>query len=514
MGGWRFSPQSRPMKEYDNIVVGSGISGLTLALLLGMNGRSVLLIEKNDRIGGAMSRFYRKGIPFDTGFHFTGGLGEKGLLSDMLTVMGIHDQIEPIFIGDGKNYNLIFEDTGKVYSLPTGYSCFSETLKSYFPDDATGISRYFEKVRSICERTPAMDLRKIDSPQTVLDEDFISLETVLNDLTKDPHLKGVLSQYCMCHGVKPAEISFANHSRVSYSMYDSVARVKGGGDAFVHAIRAQLEKYNVDIRCNTYIDRCEDIKNREIGRFVLNSGEEVRSSQCVFTIHPLEIMKTFPRDALSKAFVNRVNQFEPSAGFFAVYGAVEKEQSEMALFQPTILSLFPTPDINQLLDPENATDSPLVIMRNIETVGRKTYEIVNALEVSFPEHVVKWQDSGVGHRPSAYTAYKQESIERIRRRIVDAYPSYEDSLEILDASSVLTTRDYLNTPFGSAYGVKQKIGQINLFGRLQFRNVYAAGQSAVLPGVLGAMMSSFIVGRSLLDNEQYHRFITGRLDRC
>ncbi len=503
------------MLKYDNIVVGSGISGLTLALLLGMNGRSVLLLEKNDRIGGAMSRFYRKGIPFDTGFHFTGGLGENGLLNDMLTVMGIQDKIEPIYLGKGgEDSGLIFEDTGKSYWLPTGYSRFSETLKSYFPEDVAGISRYFEMVRRICEQTPAMDLRKIDSPQALLDEDFISLETVLNDLTKNPYLKGVLSQYCMCHGVKPAEISFANHSRVSYSLYDSVARVKGGGDAFVQSIRAQLEKYDVDIRCGTYIDRCEDIKNREIGRFVLNSGEEVRCDQSVFTIHPLEIMKTFPHDALRKAFVSRVNQFEPSAGFFAVYGAVEKEKSEMTHFQPTILSLFPTPDINQLLSPENSSDSPLVIMRNVETVGKKTYEIVNALEVSFPEHVAKWQDSGIGRRPPGYTTYKQKSMERVRQRIVGAYPSYENCLEILDASSVLTTRDYLNTPFGSAYGVKQKIGQINLFGKLQFRNVYAAGQSAVLPGVLGAMMSSFIVGRSLMDSKQYHRFITKRLDRC
>ena len=35
------------MKHYDDIVVGSGISGLTLAHLLGLNGRKVLLLEKS-----------------------------------------------------------------------------------------------------------------------------------------------------------------------------------------------------------------------------------------------------------------------------------------------------------------------------------------------------------------------------------------------------------------------------------------------------------------------------------
>jgi phytoene dehydrogenase-like protein len=45
------------MKTYDDMVVGSGISGMTLALLLGLNGHSVLLLEKSAGIGGSMARF-------------------------------------------------------------------------------------------------------------------------------------------------------------------------------------------------------------------------------------------------------------------------------------------------------------------------------------------------------------------------------------------------------------------------------------------------------------------------
>ncbi|MBI4709596.1 MAG: NAD(P)-binding protein [Nitrospirae bacterium] len=48
------------MKKYDDIVVGSGVSGLAMALILGMNGRRVLLLEKNPRIGGSVSRFYSR----------------------------------------------------------------------------------------------------------------------------------------------------------------------------------------------------------------------------------------------------------------------------------------------------------------------------------------------------------------------------------------------------------------------------------------------------------------------
>ena len=91
------------MKSYDHIVVGAGISGLTLTLLLAMNGKKVLLLEKGPHIGGSLIRFYKKNIPFDTGFHFTAGFSKGGVLTDMLAVLGIREQIKPIFLtGPGR----------------------------------------------------------------------------------------------------------------------------------------------------------------------------------------------------------------------------------------------------------------------------------------------------------------------------------------------------------------------------------------------------------------------------
>jgi all-trans-retinol 13,14-reductase len=67
------------VKFYNDIVVGSGASGLTLAYLLALNGRSVLLLEKAHHVGGGLARYKNNGMAFDTGFHFTSGLHEDGL---------------------------------------------------------------------------------------------------------------------------------------------------------------------------------------------------------------------------------------------------------------------------------------------------------------------------------------------------------------------------------------------------------------------------------------------------
>ncbi len=498
------------MKHYDDIVVGSGISGMTLAILLGMNGHSVLLLEKSRRIGGSMRRFYKKGIPFDTGFHFTGGFHKNGILHDMLTVLGLHDRIESIPLSQEGGNRILFEAGREEYVLPHGYQNTISKLKEYFPADARAIDKYFERVKSVCTRTGAMDLRKLSFSANPIDEDYVSLEEVLCELTDNPKLRAIMALYSMCYGVKPAEISFANHSRVSYGLYESVDRVKGGGEAFIVALRDRLSKYDVDILCDRHIAECADIENRHVGRFVLNSGEELSCNHCIFTIHPKQVLNTLPMNHLSKAFVARVNAFEPSAGVFMVFGVVDGYDPRDR-FDPTMLHLVPTTDMNQLIDPFYTDLPALVIIKGIEEANEEPHRVLTAFELSFPEHVAQWKNSTTGNRPAAYVEYKQERIRSITKRILGVYPEYVDSFRVIDAASILTFRDYLNSPDGSAYGVKQKIGQYNLFGKLPLRNVYAAGQSSVLPGLLGAMMSSFLVGRSIVGKEDYTQFIAQRL---
>jgi all-trans-retinol 13,14-reductase len=502
------------MRKYDEIVVGSGISGMALALLLGLNGRSVLLLEKSSRIGGSMARFHRNGIPFDTGFHFTGGFYKNGILHDMLTALGIEDLIRPLYVrGPGSN-RFVFEEEESGFDLPAGYQEHIACLKDYFSSDARAIDRYFEMVESVCQRTVGMGFRKASLFPAFLDEDHVSLKDVLDELTENRTLKGLLAGFSMCHGVKPAEVSFANQSRVSYEMYKSVARVEGGGGAFIQAFERRSTDLDIEIRPATHIRECVDVRNRRVGRFVLNTGEEVSCEHCIFTIHPREILKILPRGHLTKAFVERVTDFEPSAGIFSLYGVVERDDFWTGReddFAPSILSLLPTSDLDKLMDPRNRGDQALVIMRSLEKSDGKAYEVVNACEVSFVEHFRTWENSRRGKRPAEYLEYKEQRTERIRERIISAYPEYRDSNRVLDAASPLTFRDYLNSPDGSAYGVKQKIGQFNLFGRLPLRNTYAAGQSALLPGLVGAMLSSFILGRKIMEKEEYGSFMRQRL---
>jgi len=332
---------------------------------------------------------------------------------------------------------------------------------------------------------------------------------VLDGLTENHELKAVLGGYCLCYGASPSEISFANHARMCQGMYDGMTRVEGGGDAFVDALKTALDDAGVEIYCNRHVVACEEIHDGQVGAFLLNSGERVQFTNCVLTIHPQMILNLLPKENLRKAFINRIDGFESSFGFFALFC----ECDDPDLLNDCMINFLPNTDLDAQFRPGNrSADSMLFCISSEEIVAGKPRRTLTALEAAYPEDFAEWEESTIMKRPQAYADYKAAKAARIVERILAHQPQLKGHLRVLGSSSPLTFRDYLNSPDGSAYGVKQKMGQFNLLGQLPLRNLYAAGQSSVLPGVMGAMVSSFIVCRTMLDRSEFDAEIHRRLE--
>lgn len=96
----------------DVIVIGGGLAGLTTAALLAKRGRKVLLLEKNQRIGGYASSYKSHGHRFDIATQALGGCGKGGAVHSILADLGVDDQLrflpcEPArfyYLADGETY--------------------------------------------------------------------------------------------------------------------------------------------------------------------------------------------------------------------------------------------------------------------------------------------------------------------------------------------------------------------------------------------------------------------------
>jgi all-trans-retinol 13,14-reductase len=149
----------------------------------------------------------------------------------------------------------------------------------------------------------------------------------------------------------------------------------------------------------------------------------------------------------------------------------------------------------------------MAVFRGTEEVAGDQVETFTALEVTFPQWTQRWVNSTTHKRPKEYYEYKQSRAELILQRIETNLDGCCGRLQLLDSSSSLTFRDYLHTPDGAAYGIQQKVGQFNVMGRMPIHNLYAAGQCALLPGIVGVMTSAFLLCRSLLGHDTFRQFL-------
>ena len=115
---------------YDFVVIGAGAAGITSAITLARNGHRVALVEKRERTAPLLRGFSRKGIHFDTGFHYTGGLGPGEPLDLFFRYLGLADHLVTFpFPGAGFRRLSLRRDRFE-FQLPYGYELLREGLFS------------------------------------------------------------------------------------------------------------------------------------------------------------------------------------------------------------------------------------------------------------------------------------------------------------------------------------------------------------------------------------------------
>lgn len=126
--------------DYDVIVVGAGIAGLTSAAYTAKAGYTTLLCEKSEKAGGLVGSFSRQGFTFDAGIR---AFENSGIVFPMLAQLGIELEFvnNPVVIG--------IEDAQMTLTGVASLAAYAAMLSAKFPENQAEITVIIDEIRKV-----------------------------------------------------------------------------------------------------------------------------------------------------------------------------------------------------------------------------------------------------------------------------------------------------------------------------------------------------------------------------
>ncbi|MFC9435208.1 phytoene desaturase family protein [Nocardia sp. NPDC057030] len=239
--------------EYDVIVIGAGLAGLTAATALQAAGRQVTIIERADRAGGLC------GSRIIDGYSFTIACNDFGhFIVDAMARLGV--QIE------FTRPRSLLCTARRTYRLPIGPATVWPLLRE-LPD----LARFLRALRS-----------GIASPETVFVDDILAA-------VKGPAVADLIGIWCWAFGTPPGRFRgdkfAALFARKPGYGYDRMVTPVGGPQALVDAMTARFTELGGEIELGS---RVLDVVAAPEGKIVSTATGVRRARQVVSSQAPAD----------------------------------------------------------------------------------------------------------------------------------------------------------------------------------------------------------------------------------
>lgn len=162
-------------KEFDAIVVGGGLAGLTSAAYLCRYGYRTLLCEKSHKTGGLVNTFRHQGYAFDAGIR---AFENSGILLPMLKSLGLEMDFTQNSVSIG------IENQWTRLGSKDSLKSYAKMLADIFPENESDIDKIAQEIEKVMDYMDV--LYGIDNPlflEDIKDREYL-LKTLLPWLFK------------------------------------------------------------------------------------------------------------------------------------------------------------------------------------------------------------------------------------------------------------------------------------------------------------------------------------------
>lgn len=471
-------------KEWDVIVIGSGIGGLVTATELAAKGAKVLVLERYLIPGGSAGAFHRQGYCFDVGASMIFGFGDRGttnLLTRALDRVNQHLKTipDPVQI----HYHLPENLEIKVHR---DYEKYLQELIQRFPHEARGLRRFYDRFWQVFNGLNGMELLSLEEPRYLL-RTFLRHPDICFRLLKflpqnvgrtarhylsNPTLLKFIDLECYCWSVVPADLTPMMNAGMVFCdrHYGGVNYPRGGVGQIAQKLVAGLQGAGSAIQYRARVTRILLEEGKAVG-VQLATGETYRAKRIVSNATRWntfgELLKDIP--ASERRWRQR---YQESPSFLSVHLGVKAEAIPPDLHCHHVL----------LSDWAQMTEPGGTVFVSIPTVldpglAPPRHHIIHTFTPSWMED---WQDLPAPD----YRARKAEAAAQLIRRLEQIIPDLKDHIQLQEVGTPKTHRRFLGRQDGTYGPIPRRPlrGLLGMpFNRTAVPGLYCVGDST-FPG--------------------------------
>ena len=470
--------------QYDVIVIGGGLSGLTAASLLAKRGVHVAVIDKSYTPGGSCGIFKRNNIIFDQGAAMIYGFGEKGFNAHRFVFNCLEEPIDVI------KHDLLYcvNFNGKRIKFWPDLDMFAEELAQVFPGEKENIKRFYRDIekmyRHVMVESPSYNtpdetdlkeslkglLRHPISYARFLSYLNKSAQDLLNKYFSDPDIfkffDKLTSTYCYATveespAVLVAVMFVDNHVGGSYYPAGSTLFLPG-------KLEKVIEENGGDMLLESEVVRILFNGDHPSG-VELKSGKSIYADNLIYSgtvwnLYRKLIYKTHLKVQRMEWAANQV----PTHPSVVLYAHIDKR-------------VIPedTAPIEMLVGNPNLLDESEVTVYILSVDDKTLCDENGHVVVAIGPTFANWDDADVDD----YLLKKEKEKARLIAVLERRFPGFTDGVLYAEVATPRTIERYTLKNGGAVAGPKQMLGQHmlhRLHTKSEWDNLFCCGESTVM----------------------------------